>query len=58
VVAEMLRRPTSPPVDWAIVLRELCVVDDDSPALVAELEARIPGCAEAQCERTPCGVHF
>ena len=44
--------------DWAIGLRELCVLDVDDPALAAPLEARFPALRAAPCERTRRGLHY
>ena len=44
--------------DWAIVLRELCVIDVDSHETAAELEAKFPALLEAPCETTARGRHY
>jgi hypothetical protein len=46
------------PADFAIVLRDLCVVDADSPEASAALEARFPACATAPAETTKRGRHY
>jgi hypothetical protein len=43
---------------WCVVLRRLCVVDVDTPALVAEMEARFPALLRAPCTETARGRHY
>jgi len=44
--------------DWAIQLRDLCVLDVDSGPLAELLEARHPALAAAPCVRTRRGYHY
>ena len=44
--------------DWAILLRDICVVDVDSPDVAAELEAAHPALRDAPCEKTRKGFHY
>jgi small GTP-binding protein len=44
--------------DWAIALRDLCVVDVDAPPLAALLEEAHPALRAAPCARTRRGFHY
>jgi hypothetical protein len=46
------------PCDWAIALRDLCVVDVDDHSTAEALEARFPALRAAPCERTKRGKHY
>jgi hypothetical protein len=44
--------------DWGIILKDICVVDVDSPAVAASLEARFPELLLAPCAETKHGFHY
>jgi len=44
--------------DWAIVLRDVCVVDVDSPEAATKLECDFPVLTMAPCEKTARGMHY
>lgn len=46
------------PTEWAIALRDLCVVDIDDHAMARPLEGRFPALKRAPCEKTKRGFHY
>ena len=44
--------------DWAIILRDVCVVDADTPEVADQLERDWPVCKMVPCEDTAKGARF
>ena len=44
--------------DWAIALRDICVIDIDCPDAARTLERLFPVLSEVPCERTARGFHY
>ena len=44
--------------DWGIILKDICVIDVDSPAVAASLEARFPELLLTPCAETKHGFHY
>lgn len=45
-------------VDWAIILKDLCVVDADDPEVAARLESAFPVLRQVPAEKTRRGTHY